>query len=225
LALVHIEAEVALETTLPGSRAELYSSKFVERVHAELYLKLPANEQVTDDGTKLVPGALRRGRVTAGQHLAPVATEIPELLAAWGERYSNLPGLELAVVGAICSHHRLLWIHPFPDGNGRAARLHTHLVLGSLGLTHGLWSPLRGMARNQEPAFSARTGGLRCLVVGYMPGSGALHAGVADAWLAQTSLARAPALSLRTAMASWGRKLGRQSGSVGGASTVPTKFT
>jgi Fic family protein len=155
LALAHIEAEVALEATLPGSRAELYSSKFVERIHAELYLKLPAKEQVTDDGTKLIPGALRRGRVTAGQHLAPVATEIPELLAAWGERYSSLPGLELAVVGAICSHHRLLWIHPFPDGNGRASRLHTHLLLGALGLTHGLWSPLRGMARNQE-AYYAR---------------------------------------------------------------------
>jgi Fic family protein len=46
-------------------------------------------------------------------------------------------------------------VHPFPDGNGRTARLHTHLVLGALGLTHGLWSPLRGMARNQE-AYSAR---------------------------------------------------------------------
>jgi Fic family protein len=155
LALAHIEAEVALEATLPGSRAELYAPKFVERIHAELYLKLPAKEQLTDDGTKLIPGALRRGRVTAGQHLAPVATEIPELLAAWGERYSSLPGLELAVVGAICSHHRLLWIHPFPDGNGRASRLHTHLLLGALGLTHGLWSPLRGMARNQE-AYYAR---------------------------------------------------------------------
>lgn len=55
----------------------------------------------------------------------------------------------------MCSHHRLLWVHPFPDGNGRAARLHTHLVLTALGLTHGLWSPLRGMARNQE-AYCSR---------------------------------------------------------------------
>jgi len=58
-------------------------------------------------------------------------------------------------VGACCAHHRLLWVHPFPDGNGRAARLHTHLVLGALGLTQGLWSPLRGMARNQD-AYYAR---------------------------------------------------------------------
>jgi Fic family protein len=155
LALAHIQAEVALEASLPNSRADLYAGKFVERIHAELYLGLPANERLTDDGVKLIPGALRQGLVTAGQHLAPAASDVPELLAAWQERYESLPGLELALVGAACSHQRLLWVHPFPDGNGRAARLHTHLVLGALGLTHGLWSPLRGMARNQE-AYYAR---------------------------------------------------------------------
>ena len=45
---------------------------------------------------------------------------------------------------ALAAHQRLAWIHPFRDGNGRVARLHTHLVLGKLGLTNGLWSPLRG---------------------------------------------------------------------------------
>ncbi len=155
LALAHIQAEEALEATLPASRDELYAPKFVERIHAELYLKLPMNERLTDEGSQLVPGQLRHGRVTAGQHLAPAASQVPALLSAWQERYASLPGLELAVVGAVCSHHRLLWVHPFPDGNGRAARLHTHLVLGALGLRHGLWSPLRGMARNQE-AYYAR---------------------------------------------------------------------
>ena len=155
LALAHIQAEAALEASLPASRSELYAPKFVERIHAELYLRLPANERVTDEGAKLVPGELRHGMVTAGQHLAPAAKEVPPLLEAWQDRYANLPGLELAVVGAACSHHRLLWVHPFPDGNGRAARLHTHLTLRALGLTHGLWSPLRGMARNQE-AYYAR---------------------------------------------------------------------
>lgn len=35
------------------------------------------------------------------------------------------------------------------------ARLHTLLVLGKLGLTNGLWSPLRGFARTQA-AYCAR---------------------------------------------------------------------
>ena len=155
LALAHIETEEELESELPPTRRELYSSAFVQRIHADLYRRLPAIDRVTDDRQKIEPGVFRRNLVTAGQHLAPAAEEIPALLAAWQERYSSLPGLEQAVVGAICSHHRLLWVHPFLDGNGRTARLHTHLALTSLGVTQGLWSPLRGMARNQE-AYYAR---------------------------------------------------------------------
>jgi Fic family protein len=143
LALAHIEAEV-----------ELYSAEYVQRIHAEIYQRIPARERVTDDGSKVVPGALRRGSVVAGQHLAPAADQVPELLGVWGERYAALPGREQPLIGALCAHHRLLWLHPFPDGNGRTARLHTHLVLTALGLTHGLWSPLRGMAREQQAYYA-----------------------------------------------------------------------
>lgn len=155
LALAHIEAEEALESSLPRSRAELYSAAFVKRIHADLHRRLPAADRITDDGQPVEPGVFRRGLVAAGRHLAPAAEEIPGFLAEWQERYESLPGREQALVGAVCSHHRLLWIHPFLDGNGRTARLHTHLALSSLGVTQGLWSPLRGMARNQE-AYYAR---------------------------------------------------------------------
>ncbi len=156
LALAHIQAEEELEGALPGTRTALYAPEFVQRIHANLYSRLPSAEQVSDDGEKVVPGRFRSsGRVTAGQHLAPEAGEIPGLMEVWQKRYSVLPGQEQAVVGAVCSHHRLLWIHPFPDGNGRSARLHTHLMLTALGQTQGLWSPLRGMARQQD-AYYAR---------------------------------------------------------------------
>ncbi len=36
-------------------------------------------------------------------------------------------------------HHRLVLIHPFPNGNGRHARLATDLLLGSLGCPHFTW--------------------------------------------------------------------------------------
>lgn len=70
------------------------------------------------------------------------------------QRLATLPGLGQAVMAAVCAHHRLLWIRPFVDGNGRTARLHTHLTLTALGLTHGLWSPLRGMARDHETYYT-----------------------------------------------------------------------
>ena len=98
---------------------------------------------------------LRRTRTSrAATHLAPPPEAVPALLTAWGRRYGELPGLEQALIGLACAHHRLLWIHPFRDGNGRAARLHAHLVLHALGLTQGLWSPMRGLARNQETYYA-----------------------------------------------------------------------
>src|SRR6187402_2277982 len=197
LALAHIQAEEELEGSLPSTRTALYAPEFVQRIHANLYRLLPSTEQVSDDGEKVVPGGFRTsGRVTTGQHLAPDAGEIPELIQVWQKRYSALPGHEQAVVGAVCSHHRLLWIHPFPDGNGRAARLHTHLVLTArpdprpVVSTPRHGAPARGIlraaqqcrsaeaqrSRRPRPAIAGRARRIRQLVARGVPGSGPFHA-------------------------------------------------
>jgi Fic family protein len=49
---------------------------------------------------------------------------------------------------AAAAHHRLLWIHPFLDGNGRVARLMAHGLFRRLGVGSSLWSVSRGLARN-----------------------------------------------------------------------------
>lgn len=36
-------------------------------------------------------------------------------------------------------HHRLVWIHPFPNGNGRHARLLTDLLLAASGAEPFTW--------------------------------------------------------------------------------------
>lgn len=155
LAVAHIEAELELEPAVVGiSRADLYSPELVTRIHTAIFARVPAKDRVTDDGSKVEPGAWRTTRVTAGRHVAPIANSIPVLFAAWQRAYGGLAGSEQSIVGAACAHHRLLWIHPFRDGNGRAARLHTHLALVSLGLTRGLWSPLRGMARDHAGYYA-----------------------------------------------------------------------
>ena len=154
LAVAHIEAETALEQGLPSERTQLYAPEFVKRIHAEIYRRLPEHDRVDPTGATIAPGALRTKEVTAGRHLAPPARDVSALLAEWHETYARVPGIEQSVVAAACAHHRLVWVHPFPDGNGRTARLHTHLVLTALGLTHGLWSPLRGMARDHEQYYA-----------------------------------------------------------------------
>jgi Fic family protein len=154
LAFAHIEAEQALEAKLSGDRLDLYAPSFVQSIHAALYQRLPEPDRKTDDGQVILPGAWRTSLVTAGEHLAPGPERIEPLLLEWQQHYATRPGLEQALLAAVCSHHRLLWVHPFIDGNGRTARLHTHLLLTALGVTHGIWSPLRGMARDQAGYYA-----------------------------------------------------------------------
>ena len=54
------------------------------------------------------------------------------------------------VIAVAASHHRLLWIHPFLDGNGRTARLFSHAYLREIGIGNSLWSVSRGLARTSE---------------------------------------------------------------------------
>jgi Fic family protein len=154
LAVAHVETEEELENELPSNRASLFAPGYVREIHKKLYGKLPRKDRVIDQGRAITPGELRTTLVAAGNHLAPPPSDIDELLGAWQAYYSAVPGVELAIVAGACSHHRLLWIHPFPDGNGRAARLHSHLLFTALRLTHGLWSPLRGMARDREGYYA-----------------------------------------------------------------------
>lgn len=155
LAIAHMEVEQQLEQSLAGRPArELFDPALVREIHGLLYGKLPEADRITDERKPIIPGEYRVDDVQAGRHVAPPRKDVDGLMEAWAERYRALAGSEALLVGAACSHHRLTWIHPFIDGNGRAARLHTHVVLDAMGLTHGLWSPMRGLARTQEQYFA-----------------------------------------------------------------------
>ena len=155
LAVAHIRSEMACESLLdePGDPAlvvsPLYQSDALRWIHSELFTDLSDSDLRLEDGSLLEPGELRRRQVSVGLHEAPLHSAIPAFLARWAEVYGNSRRGEASIVAAAASHHRLAWIHPFADGNGRVARLHTHLLLRELGLTAGLWSPLRGFARSE----------------------------------------------------------------------------
>ncbi len=155
IAVAHMEVEAELEQTLGNSApGEIFSPTIVCEIHGLLYRKLPEADRVTDDGEPTAPGEYRIKDVKAGQHIAPPWKDVDGLMHSWAARYSKLAGTEALLIGAACSHHRLAWVHPFIDGNGRAARLHTHLLLHAMGLTRGLWSPMRGLARTQEQYYA-----------------------------------------------------------------------
>jgi Fic family protein len=102
-----------------------------------------------DSGERLrvVPGQLRDRDVRVGQHVAISPGALPRFLACCEETYGRL-GKTDSILSTPAAHHRLLWIHPFLDGNGRVARLISHATLLETLDTGGIWSVARGLARN-----------------------------------------------------------------------------
>jgi Fic family protein len=155
LALAHMETEAAVEAHWKAwPDGHIWSARMVREIHQDLFARLPEADRSLAEGDVLAPGRLRDRNVSVGVHAAPAHTAIAAMLDRWGSFYGGVRRGELQVIAVAASHHRLAWIHPFRDGNGRVARLHTHLALGALGLTNGLWSPLRGFARTQDDYYA-----------------------------------------------------------------------
>lgn len=100
------------------------------------------------DREKVVPGTLRTRDVQVGRHIAISPGALPRFLERFEEAYQK-PGRVDAIVSAACAHHRILWMHPFLDGNGRVARLMSYAMLREALDTGGIWSIARGLARNE----------------------------------------------------------------------------
>ena len=131
-------------TTVAGVR-ELHL-RFSELLPDEL---LVVSDPVTGRTVEVVPGELRRDDVRVGQHIPISAGAVPRFLARFEEVYTAR-GKSEAILAAAAAHHRLLWIHPFVDGNGRVARLMSHAVLLETLDTGAVWSVARGLACNVE---------------------------------------------------------------------------
>ena len=97
----------------------------------------------------VIPGVLRERDVKVGQHVAVSPGALLRFLEQFERTYSRLGKAE-TIIAAAAAHHRLLWIHPFLDGNGRVARLMSHAMLREALDTGGIWSIARGLARNER---------------------------------------------------------------------------
>lgn len=156
LALAHIEADrwakgqqLARATLVP----------FLLEIHRVFCSDLPEALLKLNDGSIMIPGELRTREVRVGRHLAPQADRLGLFL----DRYTQVYGARLdwarkggisKLDGMVCSfaaHHRLAWIHPFLDGNGRVARIALDAMLRACGVNGGsLWSMSRGLAKASE---------------------------------------------------------------------------
>jgi Fic family protein len=155
LALSHMASEQALEQRwAEWGPKDIWSTTMVQNIHQDLFARLAPPDRLLPNGQALEPGALRSQEVSVGRHAAPLANAVPQFLDRWGSYYAQVRRGEMQVLAIAASHHRLAWIHPFADGNGRVARLHMHLAFGHMGLTNGLWSPLRAFARSTDRYYA-----------------------------------------------------------------------
>lgn len=151
IAKAYLEAEQQVEALCAQGVATLTAS-FAGAAHRAMYSLLAPEDRLTPDGQVVEPGAFRTRRVTVGRHEPPE----PAQLSAFLNRYDAVYGVpssraEERLLSIACAHHRLAWVHPFEDGNGRAGRLVTHA--GLFGITGGLWSLSRGLARKRDEYY------------------------------------------------------------------------
>jgi Fic family protein len=148
LALAHL----ACQRWAAGYAGSPFAQSFLCELHGRFHSALPPSLCVATTSTgaevPLTPGILRTGDVQVGNHPAPPHELVPGLLKHFQQRYDD-PKRPLAtqIISIAASHHRLAWIHPFRDGNGRVARLFSDTIIRQLGIdSGGLWSLSRGLA-------------------------------------------------------------------------------
>ena len=135
------------------------SINFLTWVHRAFYAEMPEEFRFVEhpDGRReeISPGVMRApgdAEVAVGRHQPPSSARVQAFMEHFDKRFRiaarSASGRILAIASA---HHRLNYIHPFPDGNGRVSRLMSHAMALQAGIGgQGLWSVSRGLARGLE---------------------------------------------------------------------------
>jgi Fic family protein len=131
-----------------------YKAAGIQEIHRRFCDLLPedllwAEDPATKERARIAPGELRNRDVKVGRLVAISPGAVPRFLERFAEVYGKTGKTE-AVLSSAAAHHRLLWIHPFTDGNGRVARLMSHAIMLDLLETGAVWSVSRGLARNAQ---------------------------------------------------------------------------
>ncbi len=154
---IHIEVQEELAERL-GAEPDLNvaSPELLRWIHERFYSRMPERFRwVKGDNQEkewVEAGVFRNRSVAVGAHIPPRAEALDKFLDRFASYYD--PSKQHGVgplIALAAAHHRLMWIHPFLDGNGRVARLFTDAYfLRSRIAGYGLWNVSRGLARGRE---------------------------------------------------------------------------
>jgi Fic family protein len=160
-AKAHINVHESISTEFVGDNPPIPSSEnYLKYIHNEFYKHLPEefkkSKSIDDDTYKIVvPGEFRTCEVKVGNHVAPHSESVSAYMNRFESFYnptnnSNNSKIK-RIISIAASHHRLAWIHPFLDGNGRVVRLYSDSCFMYEKIdASGLWSISRGLARTKE---------------------------------------------------------------------------
>lgn len=150
------EAHIAVQKWIDegGLTGKAVTVAGILEIHRRFCELLPADLLVvehpsTREQLHVVPGELRKHDVAVSAHVPVSAGALPRFLTRFEDVYSKL-GPSESVLAAAAAHHRLAWIHPFLDGNGRVIRLMSYATLLNTLDTGGVWSIARGLARSVQ---------------------------------------------------------------------------
>jgi Fic family protein len=160
LHLAHLKTQTAIEDRLAKDpTTPICQPDFLKWIHRVLYEDLPDSLriQVGLQGKEyiVVPGEFRDHEVVVGNHRAPPWESLEAFFKRFAAYEDFISCTPTGVINGMAAHHRLAWLHPFPDGNGRVARLFTHAWLLKAGI-QGLkmWTLSRGLARSRDQYYS-----------------------------------------------------------------------
>lgn len=161
LCAAHVETERQfMREILEDPPENICSFDYVSRLHKSFYERLPEEHRFTHSSGgftehRAMPGKMRDKEVSMDGGRTPHGPAAGELAEKYREfaglyNQSNFHGDE-RLIAAAASHHRLTWLHPFRDGNGRVARLFSGLYMAAAGLNRAnLWSLSRGFSRDKQ---------------------------------------------------------------------------
>jgi Fic family protein len=156
LGIAHIAVEKLMVDRLAREPVDVCGPDFICWLHREFYQRLPEPlhwaKTLSGQSYRIEPGRLRDFMVNVGQHTPPQFDALPRFLSRFSQFYGSREIIETDRLTAIAAaHHRLAWIHPFGDGNGRVIRLHSQALMIHHGLDGGgLWTLSRGLARQRQ---------------------------------------------------------------------------
>jgi len=151
-AVAHIRVQEAIDKLHSEDRLpEPTSPDFIRWLHKSFYQDATIEMLTIDEGKQIImtPGEFRVAgqEVVVGRHIPCSGAEVDNSMKYFSQRYAS-PGRANQIISAAAAHHRLVYMHPFLDGNGRVARLMSHAINLKAGIgASGLWSISRGLAR------------------------------------------------------------------------------